>query len=100
MLADGNGNTLTMDSSGTLIEDSNGNKITMAAGKITVEGTKVLVKGMVDLGAEGGEPLIKGQTFMSLYGSHVHNCTPPGAPSGPPLPPLTPAALTTKTKAS
>ena len=99
VLEDGNGNTVTLDSSGTVIEDSNGNKVTMAAGSITLEGTKVVIKGMVDLGSEGGEPLIKGQTFMSMYTSHVHNCTAPGAPSGPPIPPLTPAALTTKTKA-
>ena len=99
VVTDASGNTLTMDSSGTVIQDSNGNKVTMAAGGITLEATKVVIKGMVDVGGEAGEPLIKGQTFMSLYSSHVHNCTAPGAPSGPPIPPLTPAAMTTKTKA-
>ena len=52
-----------------------------------------------DVGGQGGEPLIKGQTFMAMFNSHTHVCTAPGSPSGPPLPPLTPAALTLAAKA-
>lgn len=101
VIEDSNGNTVTMDSSGTVVEDSNGNKIEMAAAGITVKGTKIVVKGeQVELGGEGGEPLIKAQTFLSMYNSHTHVCTAPGSPSAPPLPPLTPAALTIKTKAN
>jgi uncharacterized protein involved in type VI secretion and phage assembly len=101
ILEDSNGNTLTMDSSGTLVEDANGNKIEMAAAGITVKAMKIVVDGsQVLLAGEGGEPLIKAQTFMSMYNSHTHVCTAPGAPSAPPVPPLTPAAMTTKTKAN
>lgn len=101
ILEDSNGNTMTMDSSGTVVEDSNGNKVEMAAAGITVQATKIVLKGeQVELGGEGGEPLIKAQTFLSMYNSHTHVCTAPGSPTAPPLPPLTPAALTIKTKAN
>jgi phage baseplate assembly protein gpV len=100
VVEDSNGNTITMDASGTVIEDSNGNKVHMAASGITVEGTKIVIKGsLVDIGGAGGEPLIKGQTFLALFNSHTHVCTAPGSPSGPPVPPLTPAVTTIKTKA-
>lgn len=100
VLQDGNGNTLTMNSSATLLEDGNGNSIEMAASGITVQSMQIEIKGeQVHIGGQGGEPLIKGQTFMALYNSHTHVCTAPGAPSGPPVPPLTPAAMTLKGKA-
>ena len=82
------------------IKDSNGNKVQMAASGITVEGVQVVIKGTtVDVAGQGGEPLIKAQTFLSLFNAHTHVCTAPGSPSGPPVPPLTPVVLTTKTKA-
>ena len=100
-LTDASGNTITMDSSGTVVRDSNGNSIEMAAAGITVKGTTVTVEGQqVALGGSGGEALIKAQTFLSLFNSHTHTCTAPGAPSGPPIPPLTPAVMTIKTTAS
>jgi uncharacterized protein involved in type VI secretion and phage assembly len=99
-LEDANGNSLVMDSSGTTVKDSNGNKIEMAASGITVEGSQVVIKGAtVDIGDKGGEALIKGQTFLAMFNSHTHVVTAPGSPSGPPIPPLTPSALTIKTKA-
>lgn len=99
-LEDANGNRLTMDSSGTEIKDSNGNTIQMAASGITVEGVQIVIKGTtVDVAGQGGEPLIKAQTFLSLFNAHTHVSTAPGSPSGPPVPPLTPVVLTTKTKA-
>jgi len=99
ILQDSNGNTVTMDASGTVIQDSNGNKVEMAAAGITLQGTKIVLDGVqVHAGGEGGEPLVKGQTFTGMYNAHTHICTGPGSPSGPPVPPLTPAALTIKTK--
>ena len=64
------------------------------AATVTIEGTSVAV------GGAGGEPLIKGATFLSMFNAHTHVCTAPGSPSGPPIPPLTPAVLTTKSTAS
>jgi uncharacterized protein involved in type VI secretion and phage assembly len=99
ILEDSNGNTVTLDASGTKIQDSNGNQVEMAAAGITLKAVKIVLDGVqVHSGGAGGEPLVKGQTFMGMYNAHTHICTAPGTPSGPPLPPLTPAALTIKTK--
>lgn len=59
-----------------------------------------IVPPWVAVGGEGGEPLIKGTTFMSWLATHTHNCTAPGSPSGPPVPPPNPSFLTTTTTAT
>lgn len=85
VIEDSSGNTLTMDSAGTRVEDANGNKIEMAAAGVTVEGQQIVLNGtQVMLGGQGGEPVIKGQSFLTLFATHVH----PTAlgPSGPPIP--------------
>ena len=100
-LTDAAGAKLTLDAEShqAILQDSNGNQVEMAAAGITLKGTKIVLDGIqVHAGGEGGEPLVKGQTFMGMYNAHTHVCTAPGSPSGPPLPPLTPAALTIKTK--
>jgi len=87
VLEDANGNTLTMNSSGTTVEDSNGNKIEMAASGITVKGTQVVVEGQqVMLAGSGGEPIIKGQSFLTLFATHIHTSSPTGGPTSPPIP--------------
>lgn len=85
VLEDANGNTLTMDSTGTVVEDKNGNRMEMAPAGITVQGQQIVVQGtQVKLGGQGGEPLIKGQSFLTLFATHIH---PTGVgPSGPPIP--------------
>jgi uncharacterized protein involved in type VI secretion and phage assembly len=84
---DANGNTLTMSGSGTTVEDANGNKVEMAASGITVKGTKIVLDGQqVMLGGAGGEPIIKGQSFLTLFATHIHTCTAPGSPTSPPIP--------------
>jgi len=86
-LEDSNGNSLTMSNSGTTVEDANGNKIEMAASGIKVKGTQVVVEGnQVMLGGSGGEPVIKGQSFLALFATHILTCTAPGSPSSPPIP--------------
>lgn len=97
LIEDNNGNSIDMSSSGIQVEDANGNKIAMASSGITVEGTQVVVKGsQVMLGGQGGEPLIKGQTFLSLFATHMHTCTAPGAPTSPPIPQGEMSSLSTK----
>lgn len=101
VIEDANGNSITLSSSGINCTDSAGNVIETTASGVEVKGTTINIEGQsVTLGGAGGEPLVKGTTFMSLFNAHTHNCTAPGAPSGPPLAPLTPAALTVKTVAS
>jgi uncharacterized protein involved in type VI secretion and phage assembly len=87
VLADANGNTLTMNSGGTQVEDANGNQIEMAASGITVKGNQVVVEGQqVMLAGQGGEPIIKGQSFLTLFATHMHTCSVPGSPTSPPIP--------------
>lgn len=100
LVEDSNGNSLMLDSNGALLKDAAGNQVELASSGVTVKGTTVVVTGQtVDVAGQGGEPLIKGTTFLSMFNAHTHVCTAPGSPSGPPVPPLTPAVLTTKTKA-
>ena len=48
---------------------------------ITIEGS------MVNIGGSGGEPLIKGQSFLSLFATHIHTVAPVvGGPTSPPIP--------------
>lgn len=100
-LKDANGNVLTMDSSGTLLKDKNGNTVEMAASGVTVKGQQIVIEGTsVAVGGAGGEPLIKGTTFLGLFATHVHTCTAPGSPTSPPIPQGEMSSLTTKTTAS
>ena len=98
---DSNGNSMVMSSSGITLKDSSGNEIATTSGGIDVKASATItIEGAsVAVGGAGGEPLIKGTTFLSLFNAHTHITPGFGAPSGPPLPPLTPAVLTTKTTA-
>lgn len=101
VLEDGQGNTLTMSATGTTVEDANGNAIEMAPAGITVKGTLVTIQGsQVAVGGQGGEPLIKGPSFLALFATHMHTCTAPGSPSSPPIPQGEFSTLTTKTTAT
>ena len=96
VLEDANGNTLTLDSQGAKVEDANGNKIEMTASgvKVTASATITLEGSQVMLGGAGGEPVIKGTSFLTLFATHVH---PTGVgPSGPPIPQGEMSSLSTK----
>jgi len=85
VLEEANGNTLTMNSTGATLEDSNGNKVEMAPSGVTVKGQQVVVEGqIVMLAGQGGEPIIKGQSFLTLFATHMHPH--PMGPTGPPVP--------------
>ena len=85
VLQDASGNSLTMTSSGTIVEDANGNRIEMASSGINVKGQQIVVEGsQVMLGGSGGEPVIKGTSFLSLFATHMHPTA--MGPSGPPVP--------------
>lgn len=97
---DASGNKLTMTSSGTTVQDANGNKIEMSAAGINVKASAtVTVEGSaVMLGGQGGEPLIKGTSFLTLFATHIH---PTGVgPSGPPIPQGEMSSLSTKVMTS
>jgi len=97
---DANGNKIEMAASGTTVQDANGNKIEMAASGVTVKGQQVVIQGtQVMLAGQGGEPIIKGMSFMTFFNTHTHPSAPPGPPS-PPTVPMTPAQLSTKVTTS
>lgn len=97
------GHSVTLDdaASSVTVTTAAGASIAMDASGIKVTGTTVTIEGTaVKLGGAGAhQALVMGTMFMALYNAHTHNCTAPGAPSGPPLAQLTPAMLTTITKA-
>jgi uncharacterized protein involved in type VI secretion and phage assembly len=101
-VADANGNELVMTSSGITCTDANGNEISASGSGVEIKSSATVnIEGsMVTVAGSGGEPLIKGSTFLSLFNTHTHNATSIGAPTSPPLVPLTPSVLTTKSTAS
>ncbi len=86
-LEDANNNTVTLDSSGIKLQDGNGNSIEMSASGVKISGQQIVLDGtQVALGGSGGEPIIKGQSFLTLLATHIHTCPPTGGPSTPPIP--------------
>ncbi|MBX3607177.1 MAG: hypothetical protein KF788_18000 [Piscinibacter sp.] len=87
LIEDTNGNSIALTSSGTKLEDGNGNQIETTASGITVKGAQIVLDGtQVMLGGSGGEPVIKGTSFLTLFATHVHTCTAPGSPTSPAIP--------------
>jgi uncharacterized protein involved in type VI secretion and phage assembly len=104
---------LTTGGQSVVMDDSANNVVIKAgsatvtvdsAGKVTIKGSSqiVLDSAQVSLGgSSAAHPLILGDTFLELFSSHTHNCTAPGTPSGPPVPPILPTAvLSTSVKTS
>jgi uncharacterized protein involved in type VI secretion and phage assembly len=96
---DANGNSLVLSASGITATDAAGNEIALASSGVTVKSSATIsIEGsMVQVAGAGGEPLIKGSTFLSMFNTHTHGSA--VGPTSPPVVPLTPAVLTTKTTA-
>jgi Type VI secretion system/phage-baseplate injector OB domain len=101
VIEDASGNSIKLSASGITCTDASGNQITTAGSGVTVKSSAVIsIEGsMVAVAGSGGEPLIKGATFLSMFNTHIHGTAAPGAPTTPPIVPLTPAVLTTKSTA-
>lgn len=100
LIEDSNGNSIELASAGITCTDASGNEIKTSSSGIDVKGATINIEGQsVTVGGPGGEPLVKGQTFMAMFNAHVHTTTAPGAPTSPPVVPLTPAVLTMVTTA-
>ncbi|MDW8323755.1 MAG: phage baseplate assembly protein V [Burkholderiales bacterium] len=100
VLEDAHGNTLALSAAGASLEDAHGNRLEMAAPGVRVQAGRIVIEGsQVLLGGEGGEPLIKGQSFLTLFATHVHTCTGPGSPSSPPIPQGEMSTLSMKVRA-
>ena len=90
---------MIMNDSGITVEDLRGNRIEMNGSGITVDSEQqILVRGsQVHLGGLGGEQVIKGQSFLSLFMTHKHTVAPlVGGPTSPPIPQGEMSTLSTK----
>ena len=78
---------ITLDSTTKqiVVQDANGNKVTLSATGVKIESVAI------DLGGGAVEPAVKGQSWLQWAATHTHP-TPMG-PSGTPTPPPTPAIL-------
>jgi hypothetical protein len=87
-IADTNDNAITMSATGIKIDDGNNNSIEFAPSGVTISsaGPIVLDAKIVQLGGAGGEPVIKGASFLTLFATHVHTAAGPGSPTTPPVP--------------
>jgi uncharacterized protein involved in type VI secretion and phage assembly len=96
-LVDANGNAATLGASGIKLEDAHRNAIELGASGVTIRSASqiVLDANVVMLGGAGGEPLLKGSSFLTLFATHVHTASGPGAPTSPPIPQGEPTTLST-----
>ncbi|MFO1272436.1 MAG: phage baseplate assembly protein V [Rubrivivax sp.] len=84
-LKDANGNEATLDASGVTVKDANGNQAVLAAAGLTLSGAKLVLDApVVMLGGSGGEPVLKGTSFLTAFMSHTHPSA--AGPTGPPIP--------------
>jgi hypothetical protein len=79
-----NGNKITLDANGVLVEDANGNKIKLESGGVTIESSRIKI------GSGASDKLIKGDTLKTLLtpwynalSTHVHPNGNMGAPTAP-----------------
>lgn len=85
VLQDAAGNSLTMTATSTTVADVSGNSVKLDASGATVKATKIVLDAAaVMLGGAGGEPILKGQSFLQFFMTHVHPTS--MGPSGPPVP--------------
>jgi len=96
------GHKITLDDAGgtIVIESSNGQSVTLDSSGVTIQGTGsvTLNAPAIKLGSAAAMSLVLGETLLASFNAHTHNCTAPGTPSGPPVPPMTNAVLSTVSK--
>lgn len=84
------------DPANMVVFKANGDIEVHAEGKL-----KVIPDGDIELGATAAVKALVNDTFQSIFNAHTHvfPASPPNAPTGPPVPTMTPGNLTTKAKA-
>ncbi len=94
VISDAAGNTVVLSATGVAVEDANGQSVKLEASGATVKANKIALDApLVELGGSGGEPVLKGQSFLTFFMTHTH---PTGVgPSGPPVPQGEASALST-----
>ena len=91
------GQQVTLDDGGSkiTIETSGGQRITLESGSIKLTARSVTVDASsVKLGGDAAaSSLVLGEALLLAFNTHMHNCTAPGAPSGPPIVQMMPATV-------
>jgi uncharacterized protein involved in type VI secretion and phage assembly len=97
------GHTIVMDDDAKTIEvktaggqavklDGTSGTITVTGGTVTLDASKV------NLGTAAAQSVVLGEMFMTLFNTHTHSAIGFGAPTSPPLVPMTPTMLSQTTK--
>jgi phage baseplate assembly protein V len=96
-IASSGGHAVTLDDQGQSVKitTSGGQSITLeSSGAVTISALSVTIDATsINLGQAAASSLVLGEMFMAIFNAHTHVCTAPLSPSGPPLPPMTPAQL-------
>lgn len=102
-LRNSGGESVTLDASSGAVQicDRNGNSLSMAAEGVKLKSAQIVLDALsIQLGGPGGEPLVRGLTFLTTFATHMHTIvggplTPPF--TGPPVAPPPPAINTVNT---
>ena len=96
VLLDDGGKKITVETSGgeSVVLDGNGGSVTVKGASVTLDAQSI------KLGGAAAQALVLGDAFLQYFNTHTHNCTAPGTPSGPPVPPMLPTLLSQTTKTS
>jgi phage baseplate assembly protein V len=99
------GQSITLDdqAGAVTVKTSGGQSISLdPSGGVTISSgsavTVTLDAKSVNLGQMASSSLILGEAFLEFFNTHTHNCTAPGTPSGPPVPPMLPALFSQVSK--
>jgi uncharacterized protein involved in type VI secretion and phage assembly len=94
LIEDANGNAVELSSQAIVARHSGGGEVRLATDGVTVTGNRLVLDApLVQLGGTGGEPVLKGQSFLTAYLAHTHPTA--WGPSGPPIPTGEPTSLST-----
>jgi len=91
ILSDENDNCITIDGPNICLKNASGTHVSLDSSGVTIHATA-----SIKLGEAAAFSLIKGELFQAVFNSHMHGTA--WGPSTPPMMPMTPAVLSTKTK--
>jgi uncharacterized protein involved in type VI secretion and phage assembly len=95
IVVDDSANTITLNTGGSTVTIDNTGNIQLSGVNVVVQGTNIQLGG-----SSAVHPLVCGDQLVIEFAAHTHLCTAPGAPSGPPVLPLTPLVLSMISKTS
>lgn len=91
VLSDAKANRISIEEKGITVETAGGAKLKMQEDKISID-----AGGTIELGEGAAMSVVLGQSFQTLFNSHVHGTA--WGPSSPPMAPMTPDMISRKVK--